>query len=81
MPDVCNPLKLTCKHFSVFEDFRPIMESGVPELAIPPVDPMVVDKIAFNFWNVTAEFLNTTLRGFKQFSTRYSRIDKDKSYV
>ena len=53
----------------------------MPELAIPPVDPMVVDKIAFNFWNVTAEFLNTTLRGFKQFSTRYSRIDKDKSYV
>jgi len=61
-----------------FENFRPTMETGVPELDLPPLDPMTLDKIDFKFWNVTAEFFNTKIKGFKNFKMRYSNVDRDK---
>ena len=60
------------------ENFRPTMETGVPELDLPPLDPMSIDQIGFKFWNVTAEFLDTKLKGFKDFKMKYSRVDKQK---
>jgi hypothetical protein len=52
------------------------METGVPELDLPPLDPMSIDQIGFTFWNVTAEFLDTKLRGFKNFQLKYSKVDR-----
>ena len=64
--------------FRTLEDFRPTMETGVPELDLPPLDPMSIDQIGFTFWNVTAEFLDTKLRGFKSFKLKYSKADRQK---
>jgi len=61
-----------------FENFRPTMETGVPELDLPPIDPMSINQIGFTFWNVTAEFADTKLSGFKNFKMKYSNIDKQK---
>ena len=54
------------------------MNVGVPELGLPPLDPMTVDRIQFRFWNVTAEFSDTVMAGFKQFVIRSSQIDKQQ---
>ena len=54
------------------------METGVPELNLQPLDPMVIDQIGFKFWNVTAEFLDTKLSGFKKFQMKYSKVDKQQ---
>merc|ERR1719186_709596 len=54
------------------------METGVPELDLPPIDPMSINQIGFTFWNVTAEFSDTKLSGFKNFKMKYSNIDKQK---
>eukprot|EP00092_Neocalanus_flemingeri_P106478 GFUD01136635.1.p1 GENE.GFUD01136635.1~~GFUD01136635.1.p1 ORF type:complete len:254 (-),score=52.36 GFUD01136635.1:52-813(-) len=61
-----------------FENFRPTIDTGAPELDLPPLDPMSIDQIEFTFWNVTAKFSNTKLRGFKNFSLKYSKVDKQK---
>jgi len=60
------------------ENFRPTMETGVPELNLQPLEPMVIDQIGFKFWNVTAEFLDTKLSGFKKFQMKYSKVDKQQ---
>ena len=65
--------------FRTLADFRPIMEIGVPQLDLPPLDPMTIDQIGFTFWNVTAEFLYTKLRGFKKFKLKYSKVDRQES--
>merc|ERR1719427_1154712 len=54
------------------------METGVPELDLPPIDPMSINQIGFTFWNVTAEFADTKLSGFKNFKMKYSKVDKQK---
>jgi len=59
-----------------FENFRPTMKTGVPELDLPPLDPMTIDQILFKFWNVTAAFANTQLNGFQKFEMKYSNIDR-----
>jgi len=60
------------------ENFRPNMETGVPELGLPPLDPMTIDRIGFKFFNVTSEFTNTKLNGFKDFKLESSKIDKQE---
>ena len=57
------------------------METGIPHLDLPPLDPMSIDRIGFTFWNLTAEFLDTKLRGFKGFRMKYSRVDKQKRSI
>ena len=64
--------------YRTLEDFRPTMETGVRELDLPPLDPMSIVQIGFTFWNVTAEFLDTNLRGFKNFKLKYSKVDRQK---
>ena len=56
------------------------METGLPELGLPPIDPMTIDEIGFKFFEVNAAFTNTKLRGFKDFKLESSKVDKKKRY-
>ena len=56
------------------------METGVPELGLPPLDPMTIEEIGFKFYNVTSAFTNTKLRGFKDFKLESSKVDKQKRF-
>lgn len=60
------------------EGFRETMDTGLPELGLPPIDPMHLELIDFNFYNLTVEFLNVNMFGFKGFSLKSSNIDKKK---
>jgi len=60
------------------ENFRANMETGLPELGLPPIDPMTIDEIGFKFFEVNAAFKNTKLRGFKDFKLESSKVDKQK---
>jgi len=60
------------------ENFRANMETGLPELGLPPIDPMTIDEIGFKFFEVNAAFTNTKLRGFKDFKLESSKVDKQK---
>ena len=62
------------------ENFRANMETGLPELGLPPIDPMTIDEIGFKFFEVNAAFTNTKLRGFKDFKLESSKVDKQKRY-
>jgi len=64
----------TCTSQTI-ENFRPTVETGIPELNLPPLDPMFIDQVAFKFFNVTAEFLDTELKGFKNYKVTYSKVD------
>ena len=65
---------------SILEQFRPFMESGVPELNLPPLDPLAVDHITFKFFDATVEFNEVLFMGFKENIVKYSRIDPDEKY-
>jgi len=52
------------------------METGIPELGMPPLDPINIDLIDFKFFNMTIEFVNIFLEGFKTFKLEKSTVDK-----
>jgi len=60
------------------ENFRAVMETGVPELGLPRLDPINLQQINFNFFNLTTEFLDVDIFGFKKFILKKSNIDKKK---
>ena len=45
------------------EQFKEVMETGVPELGLPPLDPITLDVIDFKFFNMTHQSLDVALRG------------------
>merc|ERR1711936_120131 len=58
------------------EDFRDVMETGIEELDLPPLDPIFVDAIDFRFFNLTIEILDVFVRGFRNFKLEKSSVDK-----
>eukprot|EP00091_Calanus_sinicus_P002210 TRINITY_DN12249_c0_g1_i1.p1 TRINITY_DN12249_c0_g1~~TRINITY_DN12249_c0_g1_i1.p1 ORF type:complete len:221 (-),score=32.53 TRINITY_DN12249_c0_g1_i1:189-851(-) len=60
------------------EGFRKTMDTGLPELGLPPIDPMHLELIDFNFYNLTVEFFDLNMFGFKGFSLKSSNVDKKK---
>ena len=62
----------------IMEDFRPIMKDGVPELELPPLDPLAVPQIDFKFFEATVEFKDSILIGFQRMIINYSKIDPVK---
>ena len=64
--------------FRTLENFRAVMETGVPELGLPRLDPINLQQINFNFFNLTTEFLDVNLYGFKKFILKSSNVDKKK---
>jgi len=63
---------------NVIEDFRPIMETGIPELNLPPLDPLSIDEINFKFFDAHIDFSDVVFRGFKNNAIKSNTIDKDK---
>jgi len=62
----------------MIENFRATMETGIPELQVPPLDPIHLNLIDFKFLNLTVEFFDLDLFGFKGFSLKSSSVDKKK---
>merc|ERR1712106_1252500 len=62
----------------MIENFRATMETGLPELQIPPLDPIHLNLIDFKFLNLTVEFFDLDLFGFKGFTLKSSIVDKTK---
>ena len=56
------------------------METGIPELKVPPIDPVHIELIDFQFFNLTIEFLDVYMRGFKNFTLQKSFVDKEKRF-
>ena len=61
----------------LLETFRSLMETGIPELEVPPMDPIHIELIDFKFFNLTIEFLDVYMRGFKNFTLEKSSVDKE----
>ena len=58
------------------EDFKLTMDTGIPELGMPPLDPIHIDLIDFKFFNMTIEFVHIDMTGFKTFKLEKSSVDK-----
>ena len=54
------------------------METGIPQLDLPPLDPINIQQIDFRFFNLTIEFHNVFMEGFKKFKLEKSEVDKDE---
>ena len=54
------------------------MDTGIPELGMPPLDPINIDIIEFKFFNLTISFNNVLMNGFKNFTVKKSVMDKKK---
>ena len=64
--------------FRTFEIMRGLMEVGVPELGIPILEPVFLGLIDFKFYNLTVQFQNIKMKGFKTFQLKHSHLNKDK---
>jgi len=58
------------------EDFKLTMDTGIPELGMPPLDPIHIDLIDFKFFNMTIDFVHVDMTGFKTFKLEKSSVDK-----
>ena len=67
--------------FRTLESFRETMDTGIPELGVPPIDPIHLKLIDFKFYNLTVEFFDVNMFGFKGFSLKSSNVDKKKRYI
>ena len=48
----------------------------MPELGFPILDPIHIKLINFKFFNLTTEFFDVDLFGFKNFRLKNSVVDK-----
>ena len=62
----------------ILEDFTSVLGTGVPELSMPPMDPMRVNHMEFNMFDATVEFDESSFSGFKNMIVESSRLDSDK---
>ena len=61
-----------------FEVMRSVMEVGVPEIGIPVLEPIKLGIIDFKFYNLTVQFIDITMKGFKTFQVLDSQLNKSK---
>ena len=54
------------------------MDTGVPELSLPSMDPLMVDHMEFKLFDATVEFNDFILSGFQDMIVQSSEIDSDK---
>ena len=59
-----------------FEVMRDVMEVGVPEMNIPVLEPVFLGLIDFKFYNLTVQFIDVTMKGFKSFKLLDSHLNK-----
>ena len=57
---------------------RSVMEVGVPEIGIPVLEPIKLGIIDFKFYNLTTQFIDITMKGFKTFQVLDSQLNKSK---
>ena len=50
----------------------------MPELDVPPMDPIHIDRIDFRFFNLTIEFIDVYMQGFKNFTLEKSFVNKEE---
>jgi len=62
----------------VLESFRSVMKTGVPELSLPPMEPLSVDHIEFKLFEATVEFNEALFSGFQNMIVKSSIVDKNK---
>ena len=65
---------------STFEVMREVMEVGVPEMNIPVLEPVFLGLIDFKFYNLTVQFIDITMKGFKSFKLLDSHLNKTSGY-
>ena len=63
---------------SAIEEFRPVIDTGIPSIGLQPLDPLTVDAISFKFFDATVEFNNVVFKGFKKMIINYSKVDPIK---
>lgn len=59
-----------------FEDIRPSLRTGIPELSLPPLEPMSLQRIVFRqgdggVISVSSTFNNVIVSGLSNFTTTY----------
>ena len=53
------------------------VETGIPQLGLPPMDPMDIEKLDFKFLNLSLELSDVSQKGFKNLKLEKSEVDKD----
>ena len=66
--------------YRTFEVMRDVMEVGVPELNIPVLEPVFLGLIDFKFYNLTVQFIDVSMKGFKTFKLLDSHLNKTSGY-
>ena len=63
--------------FRSIETIIDSVETGIPELGLPPMDPMELEQLDFQFFNLSLEVKNISQTGFKNMKLEKSLVDKD----
>ena len=53
------------------------VETGIPHLELPPMDPMDIEQLDFKFLNLSLELSDVSQKGFNNLKLEKSEVDKD----
>ena len=59
----------------------PKLVTGIPELGIAPLDPMMVDKLEFTFFNLTTSSRDSIIKGFGDYQIEKCVPDTPKGLI
>ena len=72
-----NSWRISQLCFRAIETIIDSVETGIPELNLPPMDPMNLEKLDFRFLNLSLDISNINQTGFKNLKLEKSEVDKD----
>ena len=55
---------------------KEFMKVGVPEVGLPPLDPMKLDNVEFNLAGAVVTFQNVTAEGLSDYQTKSVGYDR-----
>jgi hypothetical protein len=67
--------------FRTMAALKQFMKTGVPEVDLPPLDPMKLDNVEFHLAGAVVTFKNVTAQGLSNHQTKNVRYDKATRYA
>ena len=66
--------------FRTMAALKQFMKDGVPELGLPPLDPMKLDNVEFHLAGAVVTFKNVTAQGLSNHEAKNVRYNRASKY-
>ncbi len=66
---------------AMLTDIRPHLANGIPQIGIPPLEPLRLGELSFKLFGIECTWKNVTVHEFSKYSLLHMRIDSKRKAV